>query len=392
MSLFNSLGSNYRAATVRRVFWPASGDERDKLLALLGERYTCSAPQLTYKCREAITLGLKQLELPKGSYVAINGFTCYAVYEAITAADLKPYYLDITKQELNFSAATLGKALKAQPNIKAVMIQNTFGIPADLAAIAKVCQARKLPLVEDLAHSIGLQYATGQEAGTVGQWAALSFSQDKMVDAVSGGALISNKSVVQVTKPQSVKVKARFAARLYPLTTAIIRATFRLGFGRVLLRTVKTAGLIPRPMDGSAGSVRQMSSWQARETRQAYQDLPELIKHRQKIAAIYQQALPAQVQFSAAPQAVYLRFPILVPSPRQLIKELKKSGIYLTDIWYDAAIGPKQYTSLTDYTDQCPNADYVAQHMVNLPTHWQVDEAKAKLIAEKVSAWLKSNQ
>lgn len=392
MSIFNSLGSNYRAATLRRVYWPASRQEIDRLQSFLGEHYNCSAVQLTYKCREAIALGLKQLELPRDSYVAINGFTCYAVYEAIVAAGLRPYYLDISKKELNFTAATLGKALKAQPKIKAVMIQNTFGIPADLAAIAKVCKAHKLPLVEDLAHSIGLQYVTGQEAGTVGQWAALSFSQDKMIDAVSGGALISNKSVMQAVGPAKISRKARLAARLYPLTTALIRSTFRAGFGRALLKMVKSAGFIPRPMEGSAARLRNLTSWQAREARLAYQDLSALIAHRQKIARIYSQLLPPQIQFSASKEAIYLRFPILVETPPQLIKELKKSNIYLSDIWYDAAVGPKQYTHLTDYTGQCPNADFVAAHIVNLPTHWHVSEAQAKLIAEKVTTWLKSNQ
>jgi dTDP-4-amino-4,6-dideoxygalactose transaminase len=392
VSWFNSLGSNYRSATVRRVFWPASRQEPERLRAYLGDHYERAAVQLTYKGREAITLGLKQLELPKNSLVAINGFTCYAVYEAITAAGYKPCYLDISKKELNFTAATLGKALKAHPNIKAVMIQNTFGIPADIAAIAKVCQAHNLPLVEDLAHSIGLQYETGQEAGTLGVWAALSFSQDKMIDAVSGGALLAHKPIVQIKKPAAIAKKSRFAARLYPWTTAIIRRTFRLGIGRGLLKFTKSTGLIPRPMNGSAVAVRTVSNWQAREARLAYENLSALIKHRQKIAAIYERLLPAEAKFSTSPQAVYLRYPIMVSEPHRLIKYLKQFNIYLSDIWYDAAIGPKHYTHLTDYDGQCPQADYVASRIINLPTHWQVDEATAKLISGKVLEWLKLNQ
>ncbi len=389
MSIFNSLGSNYTGGTLRRLFAPASSQNGQKLQQYLVDHYEATDVQVTYKCREAITLGLRQLDLPAGSRVAINGFTCYAVYEAIVAAGLLPHYVDITRTDLNYTAAALGKAIKAEPTIRVAMIQNTFGIPSDVAAIAKVCAAHNVVLVEDLAHSAGLQYADGQEAGTVGQWAALSFSQDKMIDAVSGGALVSKQSIPAVT-PKTLSFKKRAAARWYPLSTWVIRGTFGIGVGRALLKAMKHLQLIPRPMAGSAGTVHKLSNWSSREALLSQQDLVRSSVLRKAIASIYSQQLPKDVQFAAESGAVHLRYPILVSDRDSLLKFLGKERIYLSDTWYDAAIGPKQYQHLTDYNGQCPESEYVAEHIVNLPTHQHVTEAKAAVIAEKVNAWLKS--
>lgn len=183
MSIFNSLGSNYDFKFVlKALFSRREGD----LKKFLESKYQGKVT-LTYKGRDALELALA--DLPKESLVGINGFTCFAVYEAIKKAGHQALYLDIEKGELNFSADTLKRAV----NVKAVIIQNTLGYPCDIEKIAQICQENKIILIEDLAHSVGTRYKNGVEAGMIGDYVALSFSQDKMIDAVSGGALIERK-------------------------------------------------------------------------------------------------------------------------------------------------------------------------------------------------------
>lgn len=183
MSIFNSLGSNYDFKFVLKSLFLKNDGGLKKFL----ERKYKGQVTLTYKGREAIELALSGL--PKGSLIAINGFTCFAVYEAIKKAGHKALYLDIEKGELNFSPETLKRAV----NVKAVIIQNTLGYPCDIEKISQVCKENKIILIEDLAHSVGTRYENGKEAGMVGDFVALSFSQDKMIDVVSGGALIQRK-------------------------------------------------------------------------------------------------------------------------------------------------------------------------------------------------------
>jgi len=52
-----------------------------------------------------------------------------------------------------------------------------------------LCQENKIVLIEDLAIQLVL-FIPKKEAGTVGDFTILSFSQDKVIDGISGGALI----------------------------------------------------------------------------------------------------------------------------------------------------------------------------------------------------------
>src|SRR3990167_3763630 len=83
MPIFNSLGSNYNLAYVLKALF-SIGSRKDikDLKNLLEERHQ-GKPVLFYKGREALSLALKILNLPKKSEIAINGFTCVAVFNAI---------------------------------------------------------------------------------------------------------------------------------------------------------------------------------------------------------------------------------------------------------------------------------------------------------------------
>jgi len=169
MATFNSLGSNYNFRYILRSLFSDSGKQNLKLKTFLQDKYS-GKTTLTYKGREAMILGLKNLSLPKESAVAINGFTCYAVYKAVHEAGLTPICLDLSgnDSDLNFSPETLEKSLTENQNIKAVIVQNTLGHPCNIESILEICTKNNLALIEDLAHCVGTKYENGKEAGTLG--------------------------------------------------------------------------------------------------------------------------------------------------------------------------------------------------------------------------------
>ena len=127
MAIFNSLGSNYSTHDVWR--------------------------HLTAKSKKgAITEFSRKL----GQHY---GFTCYAVYKAVENAGFKALLIDIAPHQLNFSVGELKALHTKHLNLKAVIVQNTLGYPADMPAIAAYCQQAGLMVIEDLAHSIGASYA-----------------------------------------------------------------------------------------------------------------------------------------------------------------------------------------------------------------------------------------
>src|ERR1700677_1703017 len=174
MHIFNSLGSNYDKAFVRKsIFTIGTKNSVEELRQDLTEYFDGSSSIATYKGREALEEALKASGLPKDSLVGINGFTCFALYEAVNMAGHRAVLIDVAPRQLNFGLEELKKTYK-KSKIKALIIQNTLGIVADVPAIAEFCKKNKIILIEDLAHSLGANYSDGREAGKIGEFTMLS--------------------------------------------------------------------------------------------------------------------------------------------------------------------------------------------------------------------------
>ena len=397
MNIFNSLGSNYDLNFAFRVLFSSNNpSDTTKLKSYLAERYQGKVT-LVYKGREAIELALNLLNLPEGTSVGINGFTCYAVYKAIDNAKYQAEYLDISSSDMNFSVRELENKLQKKSIIKILVIQNTLGYPCDIAKIAAICKRNKIILIEDLAHSIGTKYSNGKEAGTVGDFVVLSFSQDKMVDGLSGGALIiRNKKCLDGTAISFDRVthKQQMVDRCYPLLTYLIRTLYPTGIGKVIHELLKRMNLLANPMGNqNSKKLQQLPDWYCSLIYARLTGLQNNLAHRRKIASIYarkiNQTILSEILTKQVPTSTNLRFPIFVQNRDSLIRYLKNEGVYVADIWYDAPIAPKKYISQTDYQDQCPEAEKISAQILNLPTHQNVSDQQASKIAERINQWLK---
>lgn len=386
MSIFNSLGSNYNSKYVLKSLLSDSDNQNRKLKNFLEEKYN-GKTILTYKGREALTLALQILNLPKESQVAINGFTCYAVYKAVVQAGLIPICLDLEERntDLNFSSEALEKTLGENKNIKVVVIQNTLGYPTDIEKIAKICKEKNIILIEDLAHCVGTKYDNGQEAGSVGDFVALSFSQDKVIDAVSGGTLVirnkqySNKTIQQFKNINNLQ---QLKDRLYPSLTYKIRFFYNLGLGKVFHFLLKQFNLLSKPMQEGLYDFYSLPDWYCNLALQEFNNLSQQLNHRKEIAKIYAKNLNKKTMQNRITNKINLsanlRFPIFVENREGLIKFLKKSKVFVSDIWYD------------DIAPECPNAVEISHKILNLPTHINVSKKDALKISERINAWLKS--
>ncbi len=393
--IFNSLGSNYDFGyVVKSLFGFGFSDGRRSLKDVLKNRFIGEV-ELFYKGREAIEAALRISGLERGDYVAINGFTCWVVYKAIINAGLRVEYLDVDPAGLNFSPETLEEAIKRNPKIKAVIVQNTFGYPCDIKNISDICKKSGLILVEDLAHSVGTTYSNGQPAGLYGDFIALSFSQDKIVDAVSGGALIIRNDKFK-NRPNLILEKIPsiwyLKDRLYPKLTFIIRNSYGLGFGKVMHYFLKKVHLLSTPMEKKREAFHVLPNWHSSLARSYILDLNKDIEHRKKISAIYKERINSSVLSGKLlvdlDKSTNIRFPIFVDRRKSLIKYLKANRVYISDTWYDAPIAPKKFLKFTDYKNQCPVAEKISLKIVNLPTHRNVSLKKADFIADKVNQWL----
>lgn len=306
--------------------------------------------------------------------VAICGFTCYSVVEAVEAAGCTPVYIDIDRDTLNFTAENLQAAFRTHADIHAVVVQNSLGIACDIEAIERVASANQALLIEDLAHSAGATYASGQEVGTVGDITMLSMGRDKALDCVNGGALIVRRAelIVQMHEPkQFVRAIDQLRDRLYPLIAWKTRVLFPLGVGKYILGFAYKSGLAIRSADGGVHPQEAMPNWLAKRAARELLRLSETNHQRRQVLNLYAAELreyivPGTLKDGAVP----IRVPLYVRSRARVLAALKARGYFVEDVWYDRPVSPARLYKKVDY----PEADNsvsteVARQIMNLPTH-----------------------
>lgn len=394
-NIFNSLGSNYSfAQAISHLFMVGTRNDYRKLKNRLSERYDGTA-FLFYKGREALRQAFWASDLKRGSYVAINGFTCYAVDEAVTEAGFNPVYVDIDPEQLHFSASNLEKAIKDNPEMKAVIIQNTLGYSCDIVEIEALCQKHNLLLIEDLAHSFGLVYPDGREAGSVGDMVMLSFGRDKVIDAVAGGALIIRGEVSPEWKSdlyanrRKPSLWDRHVDRLYPLHTWLVRAFFPVRIGKLFQIFFRQFGFLPRATDGIFNGATDLPYQNAKEVNKLIDGFNDSRTHRNEIADIYRREISLDFIPKVAEEhdgkPIELRFPVKVQNRDTLLNKLKQNGINISDIWYDCPIAPPRFMKMTAYKGQCEFSELTTSQLINLPTHRNISVDQARKLAERIS-------
>jgi hypothetical protein len=90
--------------------------------------------------RSALYYGIKALNLTAGDEVLVQAFTCVAVPNAVQWNDLQPVFVDV---DTTYNLDTVDLERKISPRTKAVVVQHTFGIPANLDVIKKLLPITK---------------------------------------------------------------------------------------------------------------------------------------------------------------------------------------------------------------------------------------------------------
>jgi perosamine synthetase len=354
--------------------------------------------------RSALLNILRNIGLQNGDEVLLQAYTCVAVPDPVLWAGLKPVYVDIDKDSLNISAIDLEKKITSKS--RALIIQHTFGVPANLGGLLEIAKKHSLFVVEDCAHALGAKYQN-QKVGTFGQAGFFSFGRDKVISSVFGGMAITKRKALgeKMRKAQSsLPYPSRFwicRLLLHPILTNWVRVSYdRFGFGKVLFRISKLIKLLPKAVydcerrGGKPHFIeKRFSNAMAILAIHQMGKLDRLNSHRENIRNMYKRRLP-QVKSQSIPASsspVFLRHAIFVEKSGQLLKEARRSKILLGD-WYRMPVAPSGVSNKSiGYVTPCPNAERVASMSVNLPTDIHVNENDAERIIELVKNHIKTH-
>jgi perosamine synthetase len=413
--VFASLGSNYSRAFVfealgqliRPNYKAVSELQRRLARDFSGE------VELFYKGRDAIQYSLIRLGLTDGSQVLTQAFSCFAIEEAIVGAGAEPVYVDVGQGTTNLTVATLKEALQHAPRARAILVQHSLGVPAEIEAIRRWCDQHQLVLIEDLAQGFGGLDDNGFLLGQYADVVICSFGRDKVIDAVSGGACIFRKTkitqqLLSASPNQPINLltlarKHQIRDLVYPFLTWMIRRTHTLGVGKLIFRLSRWLGWLSSPIENPALPLTRMPAAYAHLALWQWRGLSRQLEHRRQLATIYHQSLQRAIEDGLTgvqlimsqeqiARSSNLRYPLLVRQPDSVTARLTRQSIFCTDRWYRQAVDCGKLECHSTYTiGSCPQAEALASQMLNLPTHQQVSRDQAKEIAVKLIDILKDS-
>lgn len=140
----------------------------------------------------ALHLAIKLCGIGPGDIVLCSDLTFAATVNPVSYEGGTQVFIDAERESWNMNPVLLEAALqKYGDRVKAVLLVNLYGIPAQLDCIAALCDAYGVVLIEDAAESLGATYH-GRQTGTFGQYNAISFNGNKIITTSGGGMLLSN--------------------------------------------------------------------------------------------------------------------------------------------------------------------------------------------------------
>ena len=362
-------------------------------------------------CRHAIAFGagrmslyaiVEALGLQPGDEVILPGFTCTVVPNAFVYRGVRPVYADISPVTFNVDPDQV-EAL-VTPRTRAVYMQHTFGVSCDSTRLKKIAERHGLRLIEDAAHSFGASHA-GLLHGSIGDAGFVSTDRTKVINTHLGGFATTNDDVV-AAKLAQIRDRAAALSGLDArrivftfLAEFLLRLPNLLWLGRPVLGALRRAGLLFYWTDEGLNRLpddypypNRLGAAQARIGVSQMAALDDNLRHRRMLArwledriGWYRDALPGPFEAQA-----WLRYSFMVRSREQFVERFG-ARIDL-GIWFPSVLfGREADTEAVGYRPgDCPVAECVARHIVNLPTHRRIPLTVLDALWRRHGDWLRS--
>lgn len=227
---FGGNEKKYVLDTIESTFVSSVGAYVDRFEEMMQEITGARFAIATTNGTTALHLALVVAGVQQGDEVITQALTFVATANAVQHAGAHPVFLDVERDTMGLSPAALQMFLEKHAvmdergcctnketgrRIAACLPMHTFGFPARIDIIKKICDHYKIALVEDAAESLG-SYYNGIHTGRFGRVGTFSFNGNKTVTCGGGGALITDdEKLAKMAKHLSTTAKQPHAWEFY---------------------------------------------------------------------------------------------------------------------------------------------------------------------------------
>ena len=141
----------------------------------------------------ALQVALEALGVGPGDEVIVPAYTFQATAMSVVLANAVPVFADIEPRTMNIAPESVAE--RVTDRTRAIIPVHLAGLPADMARLRELGEARGILLVEDAAQAHGA-VSRGRKVGAIGQAGAFSFQASKNLCAGEGGMIVTNDGEV----------------------------------------------------------------------------------------------------------------------------------------------------------------------------------------------------
>ncbi len=348
---------------------------------------------------------LNAMEVCPGDEVLLQVPTHIVVVNAIRYVGAHPVFVDCDLKTCNMDLKQAEQ--KITPRTKVLLVQHTFGIPVDMDEALSLANRHGLTLIEDCVHALGARY-DGKLIGSFGTAAFFSTEETKTISTTMGGMVVTDDAAL-ATKLRQFQEGCPWPSKWLTvrrvLKLLIYHALTQPALHRYMRPLYEMCGRwnpLPKPTtDAGKLGLRPAVYEQRLSNIQAVLGLRQLhrlesnLAHRRAMAKLYCEQLSLLGYRLLEPpdkaEPSYVRFPLWVEDRAAVVRDTASCvvmGLWFTSVLQEA-ISPEH----GDYPmGSCPQAEAMAEHLVNLPTHLRVRERDVSMIVSAVERSLQSQQ
>jgi len=176
-----------RVLLSKKLFRYTIGHECERFERRYAKYVGVKYARLTSSGTTALTAALIGLKIGPGDEVIVPACTYMATAVSVLAVGAIPVIVDID-DTITIDPKAVEKAIG--PHTRAIIPVHMWGLPCDMAALARIARRHKLLLIEDACQGVGGSYE-GRPLGSLSHAAAFSFNFFKNLTCGEGGAFVT---------------------------------------------------------------------------------------------------------------------------------------------------------------------------------------------------------
>lgn len=357
----------------------------------------------------ALYLVLKKIGVSRDDEVILPSYTVPEVISMIRCAGCMPRFVDVDARTYNISPELIKDKINSRT--KVILMTHLYGRPCDIDGILDIAGKHNLVVVEDSAQACGAEYR-GRKTGTFGKAGYFSFGIYKNLNALGGGMLVTDDDGL------AREIREEVQGYNFPPARILLKNIFlSLGLRWLTQRFVFTFLVYPllKIIYSLQGKFLYNALKNKDEKDISALEIPPAITVKftnlQAEAGLAQLALidkhnAARARNSerlssflsgcglalpeTAPQAksIYLNYVICVRNRSQVMKEMFRRGIDVTNGYLEACSALEEFKV---YKAECPVSERIARENLYIPVHHYLSPEDIEYIAESLKIILGNN-